>query len=351
MYVNVFYFNTINSIGGIETFFWNLGQKYGKDYDITLFYRSGDVAQVRRLSQFMRVKRFREGMKIRCKRAFVCFNTDIMDYIDADEYYQMLHGDYVSLGVYPQYHYKVQKYISVSETVRDSYQKGRGEDSVVSYNPFVKAKPRKVLNLISATRLTPDKGFNRMIALSDALDAAGIPYLWTVFTDTPKEIEKPFMVMMKPTLNILDYIANADYYVQLSDSEGYCYSVVEALSVGTPVIVTDFKVAHEIGVEDRKNGFILPMTMEGIPVDEIYKGLKKFKYEPLQDNWGELLLPGVSEDYEAPDTLLKVKCKRVYYDVEFQREMKYNETWEVEARRADMLCDLGLVDVVRDGYV
>ena len=348
MYVNVFYFNTLNKIGGIETFFWNLGQKYGKDFDITLFYRSGDPTQLRRLSDFIRVKRFREGMKIRCKRAFVCFNTDIMDSIEAEEYYQMLHGDYVSLGVYPQYHYKVQKYISVSETVRDSYQKGRGEDSIVSYNPFVKVKPRKVLNLISATRLTKDKGYERMIALADALDYAGIPYLWTVYTDVPRETNRPFVVMMNPTLNIIDYIANADYFVQLSDAEGYCYSVVEALSVGTPVIVTDFKVAREIGVEDRKNGFILPMNMENIPIDEIYKGLKKFRYEPLQDNWGELLLPGKCEDFESPDTLLTVKCKKIYYDVEFQREMKYGETWQVEARRADILSDLGLVSIVSD---
>jgi len=348
MFINVFYFNTLNSIGGIETFFWNLGKKYGKDFDITLFYRSGDPAQIERLSQFIRVRRFREGMKIRCKRAFVCFNTDIMDSITADEYYQMLHGDYVSLGVYPQYHYKVQKYISVSETVRDSYQKGRGEDSIVSYNPFVPVKPRKVLNLISATRLTPDKGLNRMIALADALDAAGIPYLWTVFTDVPRPSKNPNVVMMKPRLDIIDYIANADYYVQLSDAEGYCYSVVEALSVGTPVIVTDFKVIREIGVENGKNGWVLPMSMENLPIAEIYKGLKKFKYTAPEDNWNNLLVPGTCEDAEDPNKPLKVRCKKIYWDIEFKREMKYGEEWEVPARRADKLFDLGLIDIVEE---
>ena len=55
---NVFYFDQINSIGGIETFFYQLGKKYGKDYDITLFYKSGDSAKVRQLSQFIRVKKF-----------------------------------------------------------------------------------------------------------------------------------------------------------------------------------------------------------------------------------------------------------------------------------------------------
>ena len=348
MYINVFYFNTLNSIGGIETFFWNLGKKYGKDFDITLFYRSGDPAQIERLSQFIRVRRFREGMKIRCKRAFVCFNTDIMDDIEADEYYQMLHGDYVSLGVYPQYHYKVQKYISVSETVRDAYQKGRGEDSIVSYNPFVPVKPRKVLNLVSATRLTPDKGLNRMIALADALDAANIPYLWTVFTDVPRPSKNPNVIMMKPKLNVIDYIANADYYVQLSNAEGYCYSVVEALSVGTPVIVTDFKVIHEIGVENGKNGWVLPMNMENLPIAQIYKGLKKFKYTAPEDSWADLLVPGTCEDYEDPNKPVKIKCKKVYWDIEFKREMNYGEEWEVPLHRADKLYDLGLIDFVEE---
>jgi glycosyltransferase involved in cell wall biosynthesis len=348
MFINVFYFNTLNSIGGIETFFWNLGKKYGKDFDITLFYRSGDPAQIERLSQFIRVRRFREGMKIRCKRAFVCFNTDIMDDIEADEYYQMLHGDYVSLGVYPQYHYKVQKYISVSETVRDAYQKGRGEDSIVSYNPFVPVKPRKVLNLVSATRLTPDKGLNRMIALADALDVANIPYLWTVFTDVPRPSKNPNVIMMKPKLNVIDYIANADYYVQLSNAEGYCYSVVEALSVGTPVIVTDFKVIHEIGVENGKNGWVLPMNMENLPIAQIYKGLKKFKYAAPEDSWADLLVPGTCEDYEDPNKPVKIKCKKVYWDIEFKREMNYGEEWEVPLHRADKLYDLGLIDFVEE---
>ena len=33
---NIFYFNTLNSIGGIESFFYQLGIKYGKKFDITV---------------------------------------------------------------------------------------------------------------------------------------------------------------------------------------------------------------------------------------------------------------------------------------------------------------------------
>ena len=51
---NIFYFHTLNSIGGIESFFYQLGKKYGKDFDITVYYHSADLAQVERLSQFVK---------------------------------------------------------------------------------------------------------------------------------------------------------------------------------------------------------------------------------------------------------------------------------------------------------
>ena len=346
MYTNVFYFHTLNSIGGIESFFYNLGKKYGKDYDMTLFYRKGDANQVHRLMQYMRVKKFHDGMVIRAKRAFVCFNTDIMDSIEADEYYQMLHGDYVSLGVFPNEHPKIQKYISVSEVVRDAYQKGKGEDSIVCYNPFVPVKPRKVLNLVSATRLTADKGYARMEILAHALDEAGIPYIWTVYTDSLRAVTNRNIIIRPPRLDIIDYIANADYFVQLSDAEGYCYSVVEALTAGTPVIVTDFKVAREIGVEDGVNGFILPMDMKDLPLDRIYKGLKKFKYKPLEDHWGDLLVKGKPEDEEDDNKLVTVRCKKIYIDLQLNRMTKFGEEWECTMKRADELIELGLVDLV-----
>lgn len=347
MHTNLFYFNTLNSIGGIETFFWNLAKKYGKDYDITVLYRNGDPKQVKRLSELVRVKKYREGETVRCKRAFCAFNTDILDHIEADEYYQMLHGDYRKLGVRPQSHSKLQYYVSCSEIVKDAYKDIAGEDSVVSYNPFVPEKPRKVLRLISATRLTKDKGLHRMERLAQVLEEKGIPFIWDVYTDSHSIQSKSQNVYIRPPReDILNFIASADYCVQLSDAEGYCYTVVESLSVGTPVIVTDFEVAHEIGVEDGKNGFILPMDMSNVPVDAIYKGLRKFKYTAPEDKWGDLLLkvpPDREEQLNAP---VMVKCVKIYFDLEKNRMVESGEEWEIPLRRAELLYDLGVVDII-----
>ena len=345
-YPNVFYFHTLNSIGGIETFFWQLGKKYGADFDITVFYRNGDKKQIERLSKYVRVKKYRDGKVIHAQRAVVGFNTDILDSIEADEYYQMLHGDYVSLGIWPQKHPKIQKFISVSEVVRDSYEIGTGDNSIVCYNPFTPEKPRKVLNLISATRLTKDKGYARMEELAQAFDDAGIPYLWTVYTDNNRAVTNPNIILRPPRLDILDFIANADYFVQLSDAEGYCYSVVEALSVGTPVIVTDFKVTHEVGVVNGKNGWILPMDMKNLPIAEIYKGLRKFKYEPLPDGWGELLVPSDANYADEAKQTVRVRSLKYYFDMELNRMVNCNEEWECTRQRADYLENIDLVETV-----
>ena len=345
-YANLFYFHTLNSIGGIETFFYQLAKKYGKDFDITIFYRNADPAQIRRLSQYARLRKYRDGRVLHAKRAFVCFNTDIMDSIEADEYYQMLHGEYTKLGVYPQTHPKITKWISVSEVVRDAYKKGKGEDSIVSHNPYTPVKPRKVLNLVSATRLTSDKGWNRMCVLADALDRSGVPFQWTVYTDAKKAVTNQSITLKPPRLDVVDFMADADYYVQLSDAEGYCYSVVEALSVGTPVIVTDFSVAHEIGVVNGKNGWILPMSMENLPIVEIYKGLKKFEYKPLPDKWGELLVKGDSNYEDTANDPVKVRCRKYYFDLQLNRTVNFGEEWECTRRRADELENLDLVDVL-----
>lgn len=344
-YVNVFYFHTLNSIGGIETFFYQLGKKYGKDFDITLFYRNGDPAQVKRLSEVVRVKKYRDGNIIKCKRMFACFNTDIIDNVEADEYFQMLHGDYTSLGVYPTEHPKLKKWISVSEVVRDAYKRGKGEDSIVSYNPFTPVKPRKVLNLISATRLTPDKGFNRMEALAEALEQADIPFIWTVYSDSGRAFRSQNVIVRPPRLDIVDFIANADYFVQLSDAEGYCYSVVEALSVGTPVIVTDFKVVHEIGVKNGYNGYILPMDMSKIPLAGIKKGLKKFTYTPLEDRWSELLVKGEVAERD-PDEIVKVRSFQIYFDLDMNRTVMAKEEFETRRLRAEYLEAMDLVEIL-----
>lgn len=342
---NIFYFYKINKIGGIETFFYYIAKKY-KDYDITIYYQDGDPKQIKRLKQYVRVKKY-NGEKIKCEKAFFNFNLDIIDNVEAKEYIQIAHGDYKAMGIKPNTHKKITKYLGVSKQVCKTYKEVTGYDTELVYNPIEIDEPKKVLNLISATRLTAEKGKNRIIKLSKMLDDAGIPYLWTIFTDNTKAIDNPNIVYMKPRLDIINYIANSDYLVQLSDNEGYCYSVVEALSVGTPVIVTDIPVFKELGL-NKKNSFVLDFDLEKVPIDEIYKGLPKFEYKPKKDNWDKLLAKGESIYQKDLKTIVKVKCIKDYDDVELNKHKTTNDDpYDVNKVRAEELEEHNVAEIMK----
>lgn len=338
---NIFYFYKINKIGGIETFFYYLAKKY-KDWDITIYYQVGDPEQIKRLKKYVRVKKYR-GEKIECYKAFFNFNIDIINNVDAKEYYQIAHGDYKAMKLKPNTHAKITKYLGVSKQVCKTYKEVTGYDTELVYNPIEIDEPKKVLNLISATRLTSEKGKDRMVKLAKMLDEAKIPYLWTIFTDDTNAIDNPNIAYMKPRLDIINYIANADYLVQLSDNEGYCYSVVEALSVGTPVIVTEVPVFKEIGV-NQNNGFILDFDLEEVPIEKIYKGLPKFEYKPKEDNWIKYLASGESTYQKELKTMVEVQCISKYHDLELNRLITpEDKLYKVNKIRAEELEELNLV--------
>lgn len=341
---NIFYFRYINKIGGIEAFFYYLAKKYD-DWDITIYYKDGDVNQIKRLKQYVKVIRYKD-QKIKCDNAFFNFNLDIIDNVEAKEYIQIAHGDYKAMGIKPNTHPKLTKYLGVSKQVCKTYKEVTGYDTELVYNPIEIDKPKKVLNLISATRLTKEKGKDRIIKLASMLDEAGIPYIWTIFTDDIKAIDNPNIVYMKPRLDIINYIANADYLVQLSDNEGYCYSVIESLIVGTPVIVTECPVFTELGVKNGANGFILDFDLSNVPIDKIYKGLPEFEYKPKEDNWNKFLVKGKSTYKEDLKIIVKVECIKEYIDLDFQKRIKPGETFEVSKVRAEELLENKFVKLI-----
>lgn len=124
---------------------------------------------------------------------------------------------------------KITKYVGVSEQVCKSFKELTGQDIELIYNPIELDKPKKILKLISATRLTIEKGKDRMIKLGNLLNEAGIPYIWLIFTNDTNAINNPNIIYMKPRLDITNYMQEADFLVQLSDCEAYCYSVIESL--------------------------------------------------------------------------------------------------------------------------
>lgn len=337
---NVFYFNRLNVIGGIETFFWHIARKY-KDYDITIYFREADLEQVKRLKEYVRVVKW-TGERIRCKRAFFCYNMDIIDHVDADEYFMVAHGDYKSMGIKPHIDSKIERLIAISEQSRSTFSELTGRDVELCYNPiFPPKKPKRVLKLISASRFTYEKGKARIEKLADILNESGIPFIWTIFTNDKNIIRKPNLSYVLPTLNIENYIADADYLVQLSDSEGYCYSVVEALLLGTPVIVTPCPVFHELGIKDGIHGHYVDWSLEDFDPEKIYKKLPKFKYDPPADRWDELLASGESTYIKDRNTIIEIEILKDFFDIEKGELMKRSTKIKTNKVRAEELIQKG----------
>ena len=227
---NIIYIKNLNLIGGTESFIYYLVKKY-KDHDITVFYKSGSQEQVNRIRQYTRVKKY-IGQPIQCEKAFVNYTTDILDTVEAKEYIQIIHTDFKEQGLIFYRNPKITKYIGVTQIVCDSFKKYTGYDCELCYNPISIDNPKKMLKLISATRLTKEKGGDRIIKLANALDAKGIPYIWLVFTDNIDKVIHPNIFSIPAKMDIFKYIANADYLVQLSDKgEGFGYAPAEALTM------------------------------------------------------------------------------------------------------------------------
>ena len=344
---NVLYFPGFNCVGGIETFCYEMGLKYGRDYDLTVIYQHGDADMMKHLAEVMRVIRYRPGDKIICDVFIFGYGHEILENVEAKEIIQTFHADYICRHLNPSFDPRITKRFGVADNttngIREHYEWAK--DIQTMYNPYTVKKPRKILNLISATRLTPEKGFERMVTFANALDKAGVPFHWTVYTDKPREFPNKSVAVMPHRLDILDFIADADYLVQLSDTEGYSYSIVEALSVGTPVICTDIPVAEEQGVINGKTGFILPMDMKNLPIDAICKGVKKFKCEPRESHYDEILAKGGADYAEELKKKVTVSVTKVYYDIELDRLTNYGEKFTVPRGRAEHLENLGLVSI------
>lgn len=343
---NAYYFSRINKIGGIESHLYYIARKYG-DKDITVFYREGDDKQIQRLSRFIRCVQLKKEDKVECDNLFCCFNREILNQCQAKNKYLVLHGDYNDMLQRKQLtranlpiDSRIDQYLGVSQLVCDSWKQATGLDAENIYEPIVLDEAAKPLIFVSATRLTKEKGWERMQKLAQTLNMEGLNYMWFIFTDSPKEPELN-MYFLPTRLDITDKLGMADAFVQLSDNEGYCLSVVEALMRKVPVIATKLPVFEELGINDS-NAILLNHDMAYIPIEEI-KNIrhKKFKYKLPEDRWEEFLAPGVSS-YNQRDILVRAteQWKKIKLrDIELNRIPEPGEERYINESRYEKLME------------
>lgn len=318
-----------------------------KLYDMEVWYTEGDKEQIKRLAKNIQVHKYK-GKPIECDRMFSNYRFSATT--TAKEKYHIIHYDPLNVGFSTTYE-NGWKYIGVSKVACKGYKAITGQDIELIYNPVpIKKKGLKKydgLNLISATRLTSEKGLNRIVKLSDLLDKAGVDYKWTIYTNRVRQAQAQInsrnVILKEQTLDIHDEIEKSSYLVQLSDCESFGLSVCESLILGTPVIITDLEAFKEIGCIHGKNAVICDMNMKNVDIDMIVKKFSKFTYTPPKESWNKYLS---KEKTYNPNELIEVRTLRKWWDLETNNHYPRNHKVKVSRARASELECLDIVEVL-----
>ena len=338
---NVFYVSNFNVIGGTETYIYELTRKY-KDLDITVIYKTGHWKQIERIARNVRIVKY-HGEKIKCKKFFCNYDIDIIDNVEAEEYIEVIHAMYKTNRLKPHIHEKLTEYFAVSEIAAKEWEELTGIKPKVIRNPLqvLDEEKKPVLFLVSATRLTYEKGKDRMEKLGKMLNDKGIEYLWLIFTNDTDAIDNPNICYMKPKLNVRNYLSGLKncgnvYGVQLSDCEGDCYFTRECEALGIPLLITPLPSFKEQGLKDGVNCYYLPFDMKDIDIDKIASKIPKYDPYIRDDKWRKELID-IKSTYREEEMKVKVRCTYSYDDVEKGKTMELGEEWIVDKKRAEEL--------------
>ncbi len=264
IYVGAYAGGTFN---GYISWLNNIGKCFS-DYDITLIYDNIKEENLNKFKKYFRCIKYDKGINYTCDRLIVTFSTYYYpsNIYPLEENYLFIHAnmsDYPNAMKYINNGDDIYtKYVAVSKTAAlkaKGYFPTRNIEYI--YNPLLIENVKPHLNLVSAQRSSNIKKIDRINIIAEILDELEIPYTWNVFTDKNEGTNRNGLIYRNRVINPLPYINDADYFVLLSDSEACPYSLLEALSLNTKVIVTPLEVYSELGVKDGENAFVIPFEL------------------------------------------------------------------------------------------
>ena len=351
----ILYHNNLLKFGGVDTFVYNFVKKMNKYFDILFLYTTADTNNLERIKTYVKTEQYNKDKKYICD---ICICASAWgQYPDSviaktGRYIQMVHADYErakEVGFYYSKWQKTTEHIGVSDYVCKIFKELYPNEKITRiYNILDEVKETKpILKLISATRVSKEKGYERMLKLAQELKKANIRFRWTIFTDLNLYNQKPFdleeIVYMNPSHDFFDYIKEADYGVQLSDTEGYSYFINECLQYGTPVICTDFPSVYE-SVENGVNGYIVNMNLSNLDLNKIVNKIPNgFKYieKCNEEDWIKLLNQKIERKNKD---MYKIIAKQDYTDKRpeliknycNEKEIEFNEQGNAKIKKNDI---------------
>lgn len=361
----IFYQSHFCQMGGVETMAYNWCWWLRNFFDITVLYCSGYPDTLKRMRKLVKMELYEEGKEYECD-IFIRNSVwgKIPKNIKAKRMIEMRHANYKFLM---EKGFLTQQYadMGIKEIVGCGEFVSKMSDEVLHDNPTTiknillpKQETNKVLRLISCTRIDAHKGWDRMLQLCRMLRGAGIKFEWNIFTNsTAYKSDFEEIRFWKQRTDIWDYLADADYTVLLSDSEGLPYTIQESLQYLTPCIVTDIGGCTEL-IKDGVNGYVVPLDMK-FDVKKLLNipKCKEYDNHSLED-WlkflgynGKIDKQKIIDNFEEEkEKMVKVRCiyQPFYDDIELKRRITYGEEFEVEEERAKYLAQNKAVEIIEE---
>lgn len=363
----IFYQSNFCQIGGVETMAYNWCWWLRNFFDVTVLYCTGDAERIRKMSRLVKMEKYEEGKTYECD-IFIRNSVWglIPKNIKAKRMIEMRHANYKYLlekgWLYQQY-----AGMGIEEIVGCGEFVSKMSDEVLHDHPTTiknillpRKETNKVLHLVSCTRLDPAKGFNRIIKMCEMMRSAGIKFEWNIFTNsTMYKCDYEEVHFWKQRYDIWDYLADADYTVLLSDSEGLPYTVQESLQYQVPCIVTDVGGCTEL-IKDGVNGYVVPLDMN-FDINKIKKIPKCPEYDnhALED-WlkyleydgkkidEKVLIQRFEEEEEIESMKVKVKAIINFNDLEEGKRRRFGEEFECSKERCDYLLEHKAIEIVEE---
>ncbi|MEL1243546.1 glycosyltransferase [Flavobacterium sp. DGU11] len=203
-----------------------------------------------------------------------------------------------------------------------------------------------MIRLVTISRISREKGFERMLQVEKLLLASGIPFTWDCFGNTSTAYARQVIPLFQTikfrgvTHEPLEVVKRYDYLIQLSDTEGFPYSVYEAMQQKVPVIATDFPSIHEM-IIDGENGYILNMDLSNFDSNKLQSVpvIDSFTEKSTEKDWLNFLNMANKKavPVKAKKSIVTIKVARRYHDTLLGKVLEAGHEFKVTPGRATVL--------------
>jgi glycosyltransferase involved in cell wall biosynthesis len=288
----IIYNPKVKNVSGVKTAELQLCYWLNKIHKVKFVYKYGDARQFKEVCEVEQDN----GQQFDCD---VLIQSSIFvgeAKINYKKKIQVIHTDLRFFNVMPP---QADVYVAVSLIVKEKLKADFNIDAIRIPNLLPEIKDKKVIRLITLTRLEKNKGIERMVQMANKMEEMGILFEWSVYGEGMLEMwlreNMPLSMSYKGSRqDATAFIKGNDFLVQLSDSEGFCYSVYEALQRSVPVIITDWEGSENIIPTNGEGGYRIKKDLSDFKA-EMLEGAKTYPYyvssnESILQEWNKVLL-------------------------------------------------------------